>query len=153
MAYPIYSDQDLGYLRTLEAERYKLSGQSVSYYTLNRGSSVDPLYGEAKPEAYQTHTLTMAITYQESDNKEPSVQDEGLVFEYDAEAFLAHSEWASSGPAGRLPKVGDVVLIMAEYFDVVKASKGGNVMDTVSAVGFKLMLRKRSKFDPQRRLT
>lgn len=157
---PLYpSSQELDYVRTLEAERIKLSGQSVSYYTLTRGGNVDPLYGEPTDAGwlYDQFILTCAVTYQEMDNKEVGVRDEGMTVDFDAEAFIAYNEWESNGPPtsfpGRRPKAGDVIYVMNQYFDIVKGSEGGNLIDQTKTTGFKLMLKKKAKFDAQRRLS
>jgi hypothetical protein len=157
---PIYpSPQELEYVRFLEAERIGLSGQTVAYYTLSRGGNVDPLYGEPDDAGwlYDEFTLVASVVYQEMDNKDIGVRDEGETIEYDAEAFISHSEWTDNGPptqfgANRVPKAGDVIYTMEQYFDVVKGAIGGNLVDQSATVGHKLMLKKRVQFDAQRRL-
>lgn len=153
------SAQELSYVRSLESERIALTGQMVVYYTLIRGANVDPLYNEPDDSGweYSRFRLRAAITYEEMDNTEISTRDEGLTVERDAEAFIAYNEWHSNGPpvdfgADRLPKAGDVVHVMAQYFDVVRGSEGGSLIDQTKSVGFKLMLKKKAKFSAVRKL-
>jgi hypothetical protein len=157
---PLYpSPKELEYARFLEAERIGLTAQAVVYYTLTRGGNVDPLYGEPTDAGwlYDEFSLLAAVTYQEMDNREVGVRDEGLTVDYDAEAFIAYNEWTANGPPTvfgdeREPKAGDVIYIMGEYFDVIRGDDGGNLIDQTKTVGHKLMLRKKAKFDAQRRL-
>ncbi len=150
---------ELAYFRCLEAERIGLTGQEAIYYTLTRGANVDPLYSEPDDGGwvYDDFRLTVTAQYQEMDNKEVGVQEDGATVEYDAEAVVALNEWEANGPPtifpGRKPKHGDVILVMGHYFDVVKGSAGGNVVDQIAVVGYKLMLKKRVKFDARRRLS
>jgi hypothetical protein len=142
---------ELTLYRGFEEERINLFGQTCTYYILSRGQNVDPLYNEPDPNwSFENYTLTAAVTYQEMDNRDPAVRDEGFIVEYDAEVFIAYNEWASAVGKG-LPKEGDVLQIMNEYFDVVNAGKGGNFVDTVDQVGFKLQVKKREKFEPNRK--
>jgi hypothetical protein len=80
------------------------------------------------------------------------VRDEGFEVEYDAEVFVSYNEWARVVGA-KIPKEGDVLFLMGEYFDVVNAGKGGNFIDSVTVVGYKLQVKKRTKFTPDRKFT
>ncbi len=145
-------------MRFLEAERIYLTAQECVYYTLSKGRNVDPLYNEPDPDwYYDEFPMKFAITFQEMDNKEVSVRDEGEAIERDGECFVSYNEWFTAGPpmmygVERLPAAGDVIAIMNHFFDVVKGSKGGNEIDQVPTVGFKLLLRAREKFEAQRRM-
>lgn len=147
------SAKELRLYRSFERERINLFGQQVDYYVLSRGSNVDPVYNEPTPEwNFATYSLIAAVTYQQMDNRQPSVRDEGFVVEFDAEAYIAYNDWvAAVGAGAAAPKEGDVMFAMAEYFDVVQFGSGGNFVDTVNAVGYKLLLKKRTKFAPQRK--
>lgn len=145
------SAKELLLYRSFERERLSLFGQQIDYYVLSRGTNVDPVYNEPEPDwAFTAYSLVAGVTYQQMDNRDPSVRDEGFVVEFDAEAYIAFDAWrAAVGTA--VPKEGDVLFAMAEYFDVVNAASGGNFVDTVQVVGYKLLLRKRAKFAPQRK--
>ena len=116
----VWAAQDLAYYRSLEAERINQSGATVEYYSLNRGTHVDALYGEPTNDPLyggeadlgdgQKHeeswnfcpdvadgddTLTMPCTfeYQEADNRNPMVRPEGKIVEYDAVMTIAWDHW------------------------------------------------------------
>jgi hypothetical protein len=134
----------------------------------------DPLYGGSSPRGTpQTDnkswnfspdvaggepalTFQCAIEYEEMDKRQPSTRDEGKHLEYDADMFIAANTWEAAlvgRPfAGRRPKEGDVVYVFELWWDVVNAGKGGNIIDTPVAVGYKLQLRRRSQFVPERKV-
>ena len=158
MPYVYPGGDELTYMRFLEAERIGLTAQACMYYTLSRGRNVDPLYNEPDPNWYfDEFPMEFSILFQEMDNKDVSVRDEGENIEWDGECFVSHNEWFTKGPptmygVERLPKAGDVINIMAHYFDVVKGASGGNEIDQIPTVGFKLLLKARSKFDAVRKM-
>jgi hypothetical protein len=147
------SASELNLYRLYEDERINLFGQQIDYYVLNRGANVDPVYNEPTPEwNFHQYGMIAAVTYQEMDNRDPSVRDEGFDIDYDAEVYLSYNEW-SRVVGEKVPKEGDVLFAMNEYFDVVNAGKGGNFIDTVKVVGYKILVKKRSKFTPERKFT
>ena len=182
----IFGAQDIEYLRKLDAERLALSGTVAEYYSLNRGTSVDPLSGEpvndplyggtAYPGATRALdktwsfspdvtageaplTLSCGVEYVEFDNRTPSVRPDGKVVEYDAVMSLSSLTWECqielsgvTALVGRVPKEGDVVYVFEEWWDVIKAGKSGNVRGTSVAVGYRLDLKKRSQFTPDRKV-
>lgn len=97
-----------------------------------------------------------AIEYQEADKRVPSARAEGKHVEYDADCFIAYNAWetALSGRtfAGRKPKEGDVIYVFDLWWDVVNAGSSGNVLDTTAVVGYKLLLKRRSQFVPERKV-
>lgn len=142
---------ELSLYRSFEEERINLFGQRIDYYVLSRGANVDPVYNEPAPEwSFTQYELVGAVTYQQSDNRDPSVRDEGFVVEFDGEAYFSFNEW-SKVIGAKPPKEGDVLYAMGNYFDAVNADSGGNFVDTVNAVGYKIVLKKRAKFDPSRK--
>jgi hypothetical protein len=152
---PLYggSASELTLYRSYEEERINLFGQVGDYYVLSKSTNVDPLYNEPTPDwSFTQYSLVMAITYQQMDNRQPSVRDEGLEVDFDAEVFFSYNEWNRIVGA-LVPKEGDVLFLMDEYFDVVNAGSGGNFIDTVRVVGYKLMVKKRSHFAPDRKFT
>jgi hypothetical protein len=118
----VYADEDAEYLRCLEEERIELVGPPCEYYSLNRGTNVDPLYGEPDndplyggssprgtpqidekswnfyPNPYAdpvepTLTFPVHFEYTEADNRQPMVRDEGFHAEYDAIMHLSINHW------------------------------------------------------------
>lgn len=158
MAERLWFDQDRAILRKWEDERFQLTGPVVQYYSLTRGANVDPLYAEPDKWVFDTPVaLKVTITYQQMDNRQPAVLEEGETIDYDGECFVALDEWerrfSPTDPVVRHPKEGDVIYVTErdQYFDVVNAGKGGNVVDTGSYVGFKFFLRTKEKFEPERK--
>ena len=177
----IYDDCELDYFRSLEAERIEQSGPTCVYYSLNRGSHVDALYGEptndplyggasargsssVPAEAWNYYppagtddvSFSVAFEYQEQDNRNPAVRPEGFEAEYDAQMSIARDAWECAIEGlpidGRTPKEGDVAFVFGEWWDVVRANKGGNLLDTASHVGYRLELRKRTRYTPDRKV-
>ena len=157
----LYGDQDHIVLKRWEEERISLTGQDCEYYSLIRGANVDPLYNEPFPntttgqlgEKFRLNfTFIGAIIFEEKDNREPTVREEGFDVDYDAELFVSVNEWDGKAGIGFKPKEGDVLYSMGHFFDVVKKGSGGNIVDTVNYVGYKLTLKRREKFVPERKL-
>jgi len=149
----IYGDRDKEYFQRLEKERFGLTAPTATYFSLNRGKNVDPLYNEPRGWDFEEFCVQVAIEYQEMEDRTPEVREEGFGVEYDAMAYVAMLEWNENAPAGRSPKEGDVIFIQKQYFDVVKGNSGGNVVDRPDFAGFRLDLRKRIKFDAKRKVS
>lgn len=180
-----YRQQDERILRRYEEERIALVASVGEFYSLNRGANVDPLYDEPTNDPlYQDdripgtpgdewpHDTTlrhneaweflgpffmdMAIEFQQVDNRQPTVRDEGKEVEWDALVSISRNEWEcvmeDSAVAGRIPKEGDVVFVQNVWWDVIKASTSGNIIDTVTHVGYRLEVKKRTKFTPERKV-
>lgn len=181
----LYFDQDEEILRLWEAERIGLSGPTCQYYILNRGKNVDPLYNEPvndplyqEPrmpgtegdewpndttldyadswEFEEPFDVVMAVEFQEMDNRQVTVREEGKDDEFDGYASIARNTWeavvAAAGHPNKVPKEGDVIFVQNEWWDVVRANKGGNMLDTRVHVGYRLDLKKRTKFTPDRKV-
>lgn len=162
-----------------------MSGPTGEFYILNRGANVDPLYNEPTNDPlYQgdriagtagdewPHNVTlkvsdafdftgpymmdMAIEYQQSENRNPAIREEGKEAEYDAIIAVSRNEWEAvmfdAGVAGKIPKEGDVIFVQNVWWDITKHGTSGNVLDTVSYVGFRLEVKKRTKFTPDRKI-
>jgi hypothetical protein len=184
----IFGAQDIEYLKKQDAERLTLSGTLAEYYSLNRGTNVDPLYGEPSNDPLygggvavtggvtqvsstawdfapdvaggeDPFVVSCGIEYVEFDNRTPSVRPDGTMVEYDAVMSLSIMTWEcqielseNAALVGRVPKRGDVVYVFGEWWDVVKDGKSGNVRGTSEAVGYRLYLKKRSQFTPDRKV-
>ena len=148
----VYGERDRAYFQRLEKERYGLTGPEATYFSLLRGRNVDPLYNEPRGWEFEEFCLQVVIEYEEKDNRSPSIREEGLEVEYDAQVSIAKLEWDENAPIGRRPKEGDVIFVQKEYFDVVKDGSAGNVVNTADFVGYRLELRKRIRFDAKRKV-
>jgi len=97
-----------------------------------------------------------SIEYQESDNRTPSVRTEGFVYEYDSIIAISRNHWECAWEdlmcAGREPKEGDVLYLFGEWWDVVKAGRSGYILDSPEFVGYRLELRKRTQYTPDRKV-
>lgn len=104
----------------------------------------------------ETVTFPCAIEYQESDNRTPMVRPEGFLHEYDAIVAISRNHWECAWEgtiiSGREPKEGDVLYLFGEWWDVVKAGRSGYVLDSPEYVGFKLELKKRTQYTPDRKV-
>jgi len=105
--------------------------------------------------------VACAVEYVEFDDRNPMVRPEGKVVEYDALASIAKVHWecgieeGSDVPvclAGREPKEGDVLYAAGEWWDVVKTGGLGTVPGSYYNVGYRLQLKKRSMFTPDRKV-
>jgi len=180
-----YRSQDDEILRRWEEERIGLSAPVGEFYVLNRGANVDPLYNEPTNDPlYQDdrtegmpgdewpHNTTlnyadsweyegpfmmdMAVEYQQSENRNPSVREEGKEAEWDAIIAISRNEWEkvmeAAGQVGRIPREDDVIFVQNEWWDITKKGTSGNTLDTAQTVGFRLEVRKRTKFTPERKI-
>lgn len=148
----VYGDRDRAYFQRLEKERFGLTGPEATYFSLFRGRNVDPLYNEPIGWEFDEFLLQVTIEYEEKDNLVQSVREEGEEVEYDAFVNIAKLEWDEHAPIGKRPKVGDVIFVQKEYFDVVKDGSAGMVVNRETFVGYRLELKKRIKFDAKRKV-
>ena len=159
---PLYGDRGRKFFQRLDHENIRRSGVEITYYTLERGQNVDPLYNEPKGWRYTKFCIRSAhIEYQEMDGRDVSVRDEGKVSELTAKINISVIEWEQRAPIDprvtaedkarqRRPKEGDVIEVQREFWNVVKANSSGNVVDQPTFTGYQLELRKRLKFIAQR---
>lgn len=155
-------------------EYYSLN-LGINVDPLNNEPVNDPLFGGSSPRGSDSRsnkswnfypdlskgqskiTFPCAIEYMESENRTPSIRPEGFIYEYDAIVGIARNHWEtalSSTPiSSRKPKEGDVIYLFNEWWDIVKAGKGGYVLDSTEYVGFKLELKKKTQFTPDRKVS
>jgi len=97
-----------------------------------------------------------AIEYQEADNRTPYVRTEGFGHEYDSVVGVSRNAWecaiTDTAISTREPKEGDVCYLFGEWWDVVKAGRSGYINDSTAYVGFKLELKKRTQYTPERKI-
>lgn len=151
---PTCEETEAALLRSWDAERTQRYGTGTTYWSLTRGANVDPLYSEPNDWAFDTTDGTAIkgwLQYVQADQRNVAVIDQGLVVDHDATLMYDRNTWESLFPT-RSPKEGDVVKAHSLSWDVVKADKNGMVLDTEEHVGWKLMLKKREKFLPKRKL-
>lgn len=166
----VWYDQDASVLRNYARERNELVGPIANYYSLIRGANVDPLYSEpvADPlyggpptgidakhddafEYEEPRDVIMNVTFERATGMDPQADDAGLDAIFDGEAYIARDEWERVW-TDRDPKSGDVLWVSNEWWDVKTAKTGGHVMDSGTYVEWKLELRKRDRFTPDRKV-
>jgi hypothetical protein len=103
--------------------------------------------------------VACAVEYVEFENRTPSVRPDGKMVEYDAVMSMSSLTWECkiqeldiAALIGRVPKEGDVVYVFEEWWDVIKAGKSGNIRGTSVTVGYRMDLKKRSQFTPDRKI-
>ncbi len=179
----VWYNQDSTYARRLEAERIRLTGPDLEYYSLVRGGNVDivynepdndPLYGgdgnygddQSSSDSWVFYpdvdggddaiVMQAAVLHQEMDDRNPVAREEGSKHDYDAQIYIARNHWEcaveETNLAGRKPKFGDVVYVWDQWWDVVKAGRGGYICDSPDTVGFRLDLKIRTEFTPDRKV-
>lgn len=167
VAYPVWGSQDETYLRSLEYERRELVGVVGNYYQLIRGANVDPLYAEPTNDPLYSATplvdpdkrwvyqdpvdLTCTVEYVDSENRNPFMRDDGFTIEWTATMFVARNEWEAKVSSAIEPKEGDVVYVFDHWFDVVNVGKNGPILDSNHYVGWKMLLREKLPFTPERK--
>jgi hypothetical protein len=164
----IYGEQDRTILRFWSQERIELSSPLAQYYSLILGGAVDPLhhepvgdpmYGGTSPTAQHDEAwkfdgprdVVLAIIFERATGASTEAGEAGVETTCDGEAYLNRNEWERVWP-DRLPKKGDVFWSSSEWWDVVGCDTGGHVLDSGHYVEFKLRLRKRDRFTPDRKI-
>lgn len=101
-------------------------------------------------------TFPCAMEYQESEGRNPIARTEGFVHEYDAIMAISRNHWEcaleDTAIEAREPKEGDVLYLFGEWWDVVKTGRSGYILDSPEFVGYKLELKKRTQFTPERKV-
>jgi hypothetical protein len=161
---------DETFLLGIANELTQLAGvplSEVQYYQLHQYVNYDPLYQEASPgEQFRgPYQLAVTITFDESEgNYDQDVNDEGVERSFDAKLGIAKLEWDSKvvgflppGTPGFVePREGDVIGVFespnTRWFDIKKVDRSGYVQMTSTFVAWKIELKKRNSFTPDRRL-
>ena len=161
-------DRELFLIDGYANEHVRIIGTNIEYWALDiLGSKKDPLYGEPIERNFKgPFKYTVWLSYTES---VPEAREEGLVERYQPVAWLPRKmvEEANAG----VPLEGDVLRAWnipfyalygtadheappnsGYFFNVVDVDTDGQVFDNPSFVGYKLQLRRRTEFTPERRV-
>lgn len=165
---PMFGGADACFLQKAEQERLSVSGTEVTYYALNKGKNVDPLYNEPVPwgfeDAVDSVTFLAWFRYVEHRNKDEMATENGYEENHDAELTIAYLTWKEEAEdvfgINRPPRTGDVVEVSLGVhpsqntlsFDVIRAGAGGVIFQSQDFTSYKLDLKKRTKFRPRRKL-
>ena len=161
-------DRELFLIDGYANEHVSILGTSIEYWAIDiHGSKKDPLYGEAIERNFKgPYKYKVWFSYTEST---PEAREEGLVERYQPTAWLPRKQVEEA--SATLPIEGDVLRAwnipfyalygVAEhkappdggyYFNIIDVDTDGQVFDNASFVGYKLQLRRRSEFTPERRI-
>lgn len=162
------NDVELPFFDGIAAEHVRITGTPLDYYALNREKSKnDPLYNEAEDRVYDgPFRISGFIEYPEN---APEVRDEGVRFVWNSLCWLPRRALEEANCP--IPNEGDVVVAWqtpfmkdwstgfqtnvpgAQYaFDCVNVNDDGHLFDNASFVGYRIELRRRTEFTPERRI-
>ena len=149
---------------SIATEPNRLAGEPVKLYVIRRAKNRDPLYKEPSAEGREwsyegPFELWASIDFPQSDNITEEATEVGERTEADAIAWISRKEFEDR--EAPYPKRGDIIEFWAKppfgydsedtQWDVVKATRDGNVFTTAAFVQYKLELKQRSKFVPFRK--
>lgn len=153
---------------SVAAELNKIVGTTISYYHLDiHNSKRDALYDE--PVATAWLGPYKIIGYVVNPDGVPEVREEGFKKTWESTVWIARSTIEEANVP--TPHEGDVLRIWdtpfenlesalrdptipnsGMYFDVVEVDPDGRMFDNPEFVGFRLVIRRRSEFTPERRV-
>lgn len=162
------NDADLRLFDSVVKEQLEHSGTDIELYTLEISkTSRDPFYEEAEERKFNGPYKIRAYVAYPAQTPQPG--KDGVVLLWDCTCWIARSALEEiSAPA---PNPGDVVRIWPSvfynkdavfdekvpksgfYFNVENVNPDGHLHDTSSFVGFKLTLKRRTDFTPERRVS
>lgn len=150
---------------SIAAEPARLSGIDVKLWSLRRSKNRHPLYGEPSVggdewEFHGPYEMAGAVEFDEAQEVEPEATTQGLVSVSSAILFVARVEFENVGSPD--PKIGDVIEFWGDdtspfvrkfkYWDVTRANPDGHVMSMAEFVQYRIELKKRTKFEPGRKV-
>ena len=166
----IWYDQNATLLRKYCQWRNEYVSPVAAYYSLVRGAHVDPLYSEPTAdllyggpvvgsnaqhdEAFEylgPRDTVVAVIFERATGASSQADEAGVETICDGEGYIARNAWEAVWP-DRPPKKGDVMNVANEFWDIVGADQGGHVLDSGTYVEWKLRLRKRDRFLPDRKV-
>lgn len=147
---------------SIAAEPARLSGVSVRIYSVRRAKNRHPLYAEPSVggdwEFHGPWELMGSFEFDQSRDLSDEVSQEGLQKTTTAQLTLARRDMETIEAPD--PKIGDVIWLWDrapfssefQYWDVTLAAPDGNIFTNESFVQWRLELRRRSRFEPGRKL-
>ena len=167
-SFTVGQPQELALFDSVAQEQIEISGTSIDYWSINSPDSErDVLYGEPKVRRFAgPYRFKVNFT---APSQTPQVREEGLTSTWDASAWVPRKSFEDAHAP--IPSEGDVLhswdLPIYEamstmeqrslpgagyYFDVMTAEPESYIADTPNFVGYKLTLKRRAEFTPERRL-
>lgn len=154
---------------SLAQEHVQISGTAIDYFSHQVDRSTrDALYDEPIKRAYAgPFRLKGYVAWPDST---PEVRMEGLRSVFNAEAWIPRKEFEDGHcPAPNETDVmriwkspyfdkewatdGDAVPDSGYFFDVLNVNDDGHLFDSLQFVGWRLVLKRRTEFTPERRIT
>lgn len=146
-------------------EPAKLSGMRFRLYSIRRAKNRHPLYGEPSVggdwEFSGPWEMACTLDYAQGDAIQPEASTEGLRKTSNAVLWVARKEFEdASAPE---PKIGDVVdfwemppfagAAEIRFWDVTQANPDGNMFTIETFVMWRIELKVKTTFDPERKVT
>ena len=143
---------------SIASEPAKLAGTSVAYYKIRRAKHRHSLYKEPSVDGDWSFEgpweLAATLDFPQSDNVTPTATENGIESTAEAVAWVSRKEFEDrSAP---YPQEGSVLEFwwtppfaqerQKSQWDIVKATRDGNIFNSEAFTMYKLELRSRSKF-------
>ena len=148
---------------SIASEPARLSGTAVRLYSVRRAKNRHPLYAEPSRDNHEWEfhgpwELMGAFTFDQGQEIEDEVSSQGLQKTANAVLHLARKELERIDAPD--PKVGDVIHLWDQqpfgsefqFWDISRANPDGNIFTNESFVQFRIELRRRSRFEPGRKV-
>lgn len=146
--------KDQALFNCIAGEVNRLAGMYCYYYVLNTVQTTrDALWDEADETVYDYEPNGVKLAcFGTNPEHALTTGEEGRRKQWDAEIWIARIHWDPVIGDGAKPKAGDVVNCWGKYYDVVDASRDGVMDDDRNIyVGWKIAIRRMTKFEPKRR--
>jgi hypothetical protein len=155
---------------SIAQEHVRILGTDVDYWSHEiEKAKRDPLYDEPVKRVFKgPFRIKGYVSWPDS---VPEARMEGLRSTFNAEAWIARKELEDAGVKAP-PSESDVLRIWKTpffdqnsvnldskltgggyYFDIIDVDDDGHLFDSSTFVGFKLTLKRRTEFTPERRIT
>lgn len=153
--------KDERFFNCVSREVVRLAGMYCFYFVLDVVKSrKDPLYGEMEEEIFNPEKDSVngikLPCFTRATEHSTTASEEGRRTEWDAELWIAKKDWEQYigvvGSNSSKPKIGDIILAWDKYYDVIDTHRDGFLDDERSVfTQWRLDLKKREKYDPERR--
>ncbi len=144
-------------------EPAKLSGIEFRLYSVRRAKNLHPLYREPSNGGFEWEfhgpwEMMGAFEFDQGNDIDPEVSSEGLQKTSNAVLYIARKELEDV--LAPVPKIGDVIDLWDrqpfgsefQFWDITKANPDGNIMTSEAYVQYRLELKRRSRFEPGRKV-
>ena len=158
----LLDDSEIELFDMVASEVNELAGDEVNYHSVNKEKSeIDPIYGEYKKRHIDgPWRLPAKFSWPQ---QTPVSGEAGFTVEFDGQATISRVHFEEKNAP--YPVEGDVIeawrtpyhdadsMGKGLYFDIIKVDNDGHINDSPTFVQFKLTLKRRPQYAPERRLT